>query len=136
MVLSETGATARAIAKFRPSVPIVVLTPSASVARQCNGILKGCYSFVVDSLEDTDAIVNEVNAEVVEAGVAKEGDLFVIACGTLHGVGNTNQIKVERVLASYWDEIGESDMSSHMKGREPTHEHIEHHHAVKGCSIM
>jgi pyruvate kinase len=136
LVLSESGATARAIAKFRPGVPIAVLTPSASVARQCNGILKGCYSFVVDSLEDTDAIVNEVNAEIVEAGVAKEGDLFVIACGTLHGIGTTNQIKVERVLANYWDEIGESDMSAHQRGREPNHEHIEHHHAVKGCSIM
>merc|ERR1712038_1645563 len=136
LVLSESGTTARAIAKFRPNTPIAVLTPSESVARQCNGILKGCYSFVVDSLEDTDAIVNEVNAEIVEAGIAKEGDRFVIACGTLHGTGNTNQIKVEHVLANYWDETGESDMSAHHKGREPAHEHISHHQTLKGCSIM
>ena len=137
LVLSESGATARAIAKFRPSMPIAVLTPSPSVARQCNGILKGCYSFVVDSLEDTDAIVNEVNSEIVEAGVAKEGDLFVIVCGTNHGMGATNQVKVERVLTNYWDETGESDMSAHHKGREEAHhDHIESHPAVKGCSIM
>jgi len=137
LVLSESGSTARAIAKFRPSMPIAVLTPSPSVARQCNGILKGCYSFVVDSLEDTNAIVNEVNSEIVEAGVAKEGDLFVIVCGTNHGMGATNQVKVERVLTNYWDETGESDMSAHHKGREEAHhEHIENHPAVKGCSIM
>merc|ERR1712206_56852 len=45
LVLSETGTSARSVAKFRPSMPIAVLTPSPSVARQCNGILKGGYSF-------------------------------------------------------------------------------------------
>jgi len=135
LVLSESGATARAIAKFRPTCPIAVLTPSVTVARQCNGIYKGCYSFVVDTLEDTDVIVNEVNAEIVEAGIAKEGDLFVIACGTTHGVGATNQVKVERVLSSYWEETGESDSSAHNKGRSAEHDHLNHH-TVKGCSIM
>ena len=100
IVLSESGTTALSVAKFRPNVPIQVLTTSASVARQCNGILKGCSSFVVDSLEDSDSIVNEVNARMVEIGVAKKGDLFVMVCGTLHGVGNTDQIKVKRVLRS------------------------------------
>ncbi|GFH61133.1 pyruvate kinase [Chaetoceros tenuissimus] len=137
LVLSESGASARAIAKFRPSMPIAVLTPSATVARQCNGILKGCYSFVVDSLEDTDAIVEEVNTEIVSTGVAKQGDLFVVVCGANHGMGANNQIKVERVLTNYWDETGESDMSAHAKGREAHHDHLgEHCGNVKGCSIM
>ena len=48
LVLSESGTTARAIAKFRPQMPVAVLTCKESVARQCNGLLKGCYSFVVD----------------------------------------------------------------------------------------
>ena len=136
LVLSESGATARAIAKFRPNAPIAVLTPSESVARQCNGILKGCYSFVVDTLQDTDAIVNEVNTEIVQAGIAKEGDLFVVACGTLHGTGTTNQIKVERVLSPYWEDTGESDSSAHHVGRESAHDHISHNQTLKGCSIM
>ena len=137
LVLSESGASARAIAKFRPSMPIAVLTPSETVARQSNGILKGCYSFVVDSLENTNAIIEEVNTEIVASGVAKEGDLFVIVCGSTHGMGTNNQIKVERVLSNYWGDTGESDMSAHNKGRDTTHDHIEHTAApVKGCSIM
>mmetsp|Transcript_24764 Transcript_24764/g.36982 ORF Transcript_24764/g.36982 Transcript_24764/m.36982 type:complete len:264 (+) Transcript_24764:891-1682(+) len=123
LVLSETGATARAIAKFRPNMPVAVVTASEGVARQCNGILKGCYSFVVHSLKDADAIIDEVNSEIVETGVAEEGDLFVIACGTLHGSGSTNQIKVERVLASSWNEIEDEEMS-------PSHI------PAKCCSIM
>merc|ERR1712007_191000 len=130
LVLSETGTSARSVAKFRPSMPIAVLTPSPSVARQCNGILKGGYSFVVDSLENTDEIVNEVNTEIVRTGIAKEGDLFVIVCGSSHGMGTNNQVKVERVLSSYWDETGESDMTAHNVGRDPHHSHL------KGCSIM
>jgi len=139
LVLSESGSSARAVAKFRPKMPIAVLTPSESVARQSNGILKGCYSFVVDSLEDTDAIVKEVNTEIVSSGIAKEGDLFVIVCGANHGMGANNQIKVERVLSNYWEETGESDFSAHNRGRDAVHDPITgdiHSGSVKGCSIM
>ena len=136
LVLSESGASARQIAKFRPNMPIAVLTDSATVARQSNGILKGCYSFVVDSLEDTDEIVREVNTEIVNCGIAKEGDLFVIVCGSNHGMGANNQVKVERVLSNYWDETGESDFSAHNVGRDQHHEHVPNAPAVKGCSIM
>jgi len=124
LVLSETGATARAIAKFRPNMPVAV------VARQWKGILKGCYSFVAHSLKDADAIIDEVNSEIVETGVAEEGDLFVIACGTLHGSGSTNQIKVERVLASSWNEIEDEEMSPSRKGRNVVNI------PAKCCSIM
>jgi pyruvate kinase len=134
LVLSESGSTARHIAKFRPNMPIAVLTPSDSVARQCNGIMKGCYSFVVDSLEDTDAIVKEVNTEIVASKIAKEGDLFVIVCGTNHGQGATNQVKVERVLSSYWDESGKSTGVEAMEADEE--ENTNYNQAHKGCSIM
>jgi pyruvate kinase len=137
LVLSESGASARAIAKFRPSMPIAVLTPSETVARQSNGIVKGCFSFVVDSLEDTYAIVQEVNTEIVSNGVAKEGDLFVIVCGNTHGMGANNQVKVERVLSSYWDVKGESEMKGDESGQVSKPEILgDHCGAIKGCSIM
>ena len=62
--------------------------------------------------------MKEVNTDIVKTGIAKEGDLFVIVCGSNHGMGENNQVKVERVLSSYWDEVGESDMSAHNVGRE------------------
>ena len=130
IVISETGNTARLIAKFRPGIPIAVLTPSDSVARQAFGAYKGCYAFTVDSLEDTDALVSECTNEIRLAGVAEEGDPFVVVCGKSFGRGATNQIKVEYVQSNYWDEGAdgkESDMTAHHRGRDSAH---------KGCSIM
>ena len=95
VVYSESGSTARHVAKFRPGMPVAVLTPSAQVARQCFGTLKGCYAYVVDSLEDTEKLNEEVMRECRVAGIAKAGDPVVIVCGTTYGRGATNQIKVQ-----------------------------------------
>jgi pyruvate kinase len=96
IVYSESGATARRVAKFRPGVPVAVLTPSARVARQCFGMLKGCYAYVVDSLEDTEQLNAEVMRECRIAGIARVGDPVVILCGTT-GWGNTSQIRILRL---------------------------------------
>jgi pyruvate kinase len=98
VVYSESGATARHVAKFRPGMPVAVLTPNAQVARQTFGLLKGCYAYVVDSLEDTDKLNEEVMRECRIAGIAKAGDAVVIVCGTTFGSGATNQIKVEYLV--------------------------------------
>jgi pyruvate kinase len=81
VVLSETGTTARYVAKFRPGRMIVCLTPDETVARQSNGILKGVHAFVVDSLADANSLSDQVSYHVVNAGLAKEGDLMVLLCG-------------------------------------------------------
>eukprot|EP00560_Eucampia_antarctica_P001958 CAMPEP_0197832080 /NCGR_PEP_ID=MMETSP1437-20131217/13206_1 /TAXON_ID=49252 ORGANISM="Eucampia antarctica, Strain CCMP1452" /NCGR_SAMPLE_ID=MMETSP1437 /ASSEMBLY_ACC=CAM_ASM_001096 /LENGTH=550 /DNA_ID=CAMNT_0043435265 /DNA_START=33 /DNA_END=1685 /DNA_ORIENTATION=- len=138
VVLSETGSTARYVAKFRPKMPIAVLTPSASVARQSFGLLKGCFAFKVDSLEDTDNLVEECITEIRKAGVAREGDAIVVVSGTTYGMGATNQVKVELVKSSYWDDTGESESSAKNQGREPSHPHhiTEPLPPVNGCSLM
>jgi pyruvate kinase len=94
IVYSESGATARSVAKYRPGMPVAVLTPSHQVARQCFGTLKGCYAFVVASLEDTEKLNAEVMRECRIAGVANPGEPIVVVCGTTSGSGRTNQIKV------------------------------------------
>lgn len=118
IVTSETGSTARQIAKFKPSMPICVLTPRASVARQCFGILKGVYAFVVDSLDSTGKLVQETMDEVVKAKVAKEGDKVVVVCGKSFGMGLTNQISVEIIKMGYWDMPEDSHSSARDIGRE------------------
>jgi len=97
VVYSESGTTARHVAKFRPGMPIAVLTPSHQVARQCFGTLKGCYAYVVDSLDDIEKLNAEVMRECRIAGVAAPGEPVVIVCGTQIRSGSTNQIKVEYV---------------------------------------
>jgi pyruvate kinase len=122
VVYSETGATARHVAKFRPSMPVAVLTPSSRVARQCFGILKGCYAYVVDSLEDTEKLNEEVMRECRLAGIAKFGDPVVVVSGTTFGSGATNQIQVLHV---------ENDPAT-----SDVHAHLDNNNAeFNGCTI-
>eukprot|EP00501_MAST-03F_sp_TOSAG23-6_P001044 GSMAST32.ASY1.ANO1.1087.1 assembled CDS len=47
VVLTQSGATARLVAKYRPSQPILCLTPSTDTARNTNGLLRGVTSRVM-----------------------------------------------------------------------------------------
>jgi len=95
VVLSESGNSARNVAKFRPGKFIVCLTPNETVARQCSGYMKGVHAYTVDSLEDTDGLMQLVCAEAVKSKVCAPGDRIVVVCGTTFGTGANNQIKVE-----------------------------------------
>ena len=122
VVYSESGRTARLVAKFRPAMPVCVLTPSERVARQCFGLFKGCYAYVVDTLEDTEKLDKEVMRECRVANVAKAGDPIVFVCGETFGTGATNQIKVEFV---------QDDLRGTV-----THAHLDDNNAeYNGCTI-
>jgi pyruvate kinase len=60
VVLSETGTTARYVAKFRPAGHVICLTPDSTVARQSSGVLQGCHYFLVDTLADSHSLASPV----------------------------------------------------------------------------
>ena len=95
VVLSETGTTARYISKFRPRSHIICLTSNQSVARQSAGLLAGCRTFAVDSLEDSVGLAHQASVQAINAGLVKEGDLMVVVAGKLHGSGANDQVRVE-----------------------------------------
>jgi pyruvate kinase len=95
IVCSESGATARQIAKFRPGMPITVLTPSAATARQSFGVLKGCSATLLSSIEDTESIMAKTIASFLKDGTAKTGDPIVIVHGSSPVAGATNVMKIE-----------------------------------------
>jgi pyruvate kinase len=99
IVLSETGNTARNIAKFCPGKSVICLTPDPTVARQTSGILKGVYGYLVDSLEDTNLVVEEACVEAIKAGIAEEGDTMIVVCGNTFGKGANDQIRVEEITS-------------------------------------
>lgn len=107
VVLSESGTTARYVAKFRPAGHVICLTSNASVARQSSGVLSGCRAFVVDSLEDSQALAKQVSAQAVKAGIAKEGDLMVVVAGKTFGSGANDHVRVETVCK------GDDELMSH-----------------------
>lgn len=104
VVLSESGQTARFIAKFRPGRVIVCLTSNAMVARQVSGIYNGVHSYKLDHMTDDPDLTQEIGAEAVGYGIAKPGDLMVIVSGTLrNGTGMNNQVRVEAIDQSSSD---------------------------------
>jgi len=94
IVCSESGATATQVAKFRPGMPVYVLTTRARVARQTNGYLKGCKSRLLSSLADTDFAVSETITDLKKSDIVKSGDSVVIVYGSSANVGSTNTMKI------------------------------------------
>ncbi|KAL3938568.1 MAG: hypothetical protein SGBAC_006547 [Bacillariaceae sp.] len=118
VVLTETGTTTRYVCKFRPGAHVICLTPNESVARQTGGVLTGCHSFVVESLEDSQALATEVSIEAIKGGIANEGDLMVVVAGKTFGHGATDSVRVDVIETHYWDEsMGESQLTAHQRGR-------------------
>ncbi len=95
--LTATGATARAIARHRPNVPLYAFTDDDRVTRQLS-LLWGTKSFSIPFQRDTDEGVNLVHSLLIEKGLVKQGDLIVITAGMpLPAKGRTNMVHVSRV---------------------------------------
>lgn len=86
VVLSQTGRVAGYIAKFRPCVSCLMLTPDLVAARQASGLLLGTHTVQVDSLEATEELIQETCYELVESGDVEVGDKVVIVAGRKAGM--------------------------------------------------
>ena len=86
VVMSATGRMAGYIAKFRPCVLCLMLTPDLVAARQASALLLGTHTVQVDSLEATEELIDEVNYELVESGEADPGDSIVVVAGRKAGM--------------------------------------------------
>jgi len=94
IVCSESGTTARLIAKYRPGMPIYVLTTSGTSARQCNGILKGTSTKILPCLAETDAVIDTTVKELLEASIVRSGEPIVVVHGSTNQSGATNTMKI------------------------------------------
>jgi pyruvate kinase len=95
VVLTESGTTARLIAKYRPSQPILVLTALGETARQAEGCFKGTTARVMGSMIGTDSILYRATDLGKNYGWIEKGDTVV----AIHGMqearsGSTNMLKV------------------------------------------
>mmetsp|Transcript_6222 Transcript_6222/g.10847 ORF Transcript_6222/g.10847 Transcript_6222/m.10847 type:complete len:526 (+) Transcript_6222:242-1819(+) len=95
VVLTETGTTARLVAKYRPVVPILVLTADPEAARQCEGLLRGCRARVMGSMIGTHSILLRAAEISHEFGWLQPGEQLVAVHGMRDAVsGQSNMIKV------------------------------------------
>ena len=78
---TRSGATARSISRFRPSMPIIATTPFISTARQLS-LSWGVHPIIVPESESTDDVVWFAVKRTVEAGFATAGDMVVVLAGS------------------------------------------------------
>jgi pyruvate kinase len=99
MTLTKSGATARNVSKFRPTKPILAITPHVDVARQLQ-LVWGVKPLLVLNLPSTGQTFQAALNVAQEKDLLTQGDLVVMTAGTLQGVsGSTDLIKVEVVTA-------------------------------------
>ena len=95
--LTNSGSTARRIAKFRPNAPIIAFTESQKVRRQLN-LVWGVYSVRVEKIFDTDMGVKLMEEFLKENGFVKKGDRAILTTGIpIAKRGSTNMIKVSTI---------------------------------------
>ncbi|MBW4681115.1 MAG: pyruvate kinase [Microcoleus vaginatus WJT46-NPBG5] len=99
MTLTKTGSTARNVSKFRPTTPILAVTPHVDVARQLQ-LVWGVKPLLVLDLPSTAQTFQAALNVAQEKLLLADGDLVVMTAGTLQGVsGSTDLVKVEVVTA-------------------------------------
>jgi pyruvate kinase len=86
VVMSETGKMGNYVAKFRPGLSVLCMTPNETAARQASGLLLGMHTVVVDSLEKSEELVEELNYELVQSNFLKPGDKMVVIAGRMAGM--------------------------------------------------
>ena len=95
--LTSSGATARALSKHRPRIPVYAFTDEEKIVGQL-GVLWGTKAFAIPFQHDTDAGVRLVHEILLSRGLVREGDPVVICAGMpLSRKGPTNMVHVSRV---------------------------------------
>ncbi|MGD0254189.1 MAG: pyruvate kinase [Acidimicrobiales bacterium] len=97
VAFTQTGATARRLARARPVVPILAFTPEPVVRSQL-ALSWGVETFIVPTAATTDGMVRQVDEALQATGRAGDGDRVVIVAGTPPGQpGSTNTVRVHRI---------------------------------------
>jgi pyruvate kinase len=95
--VTQSGATARAVARHRPDAPIVAATTQLSTARRL-GIVWGVRAVVVPFAEDTEALLEQVVDVMRNKAVALPGEKIALTAGrAANAPGGTDFILVREV---------------------------------------
>ena len=96
-VFTESGDSARRMARLRTEIPMIILTPHESIRRRM-ALSWGVTSYLVDPVTHTDDMFGQVDDILLGQGLASEGDKVVVIAGTPPGIaGSTNDLRVHRV---------------------------------------
>jgi pyruvate kinase len=97
VAFTQSGFSARLISQERPDVPIIALTPVATVQRRL-ALSWGVSSRLIRKVETTEEMVEEIEATLLGDGSVRVNDVLIIISGSPMWVtGTTNLLKLHRV---------------------------------------
>jgi len=97
VAFTMTGETARRLARYRSSIPLLAFTTQPATRSQL-ALTWGVETFIVPTVLHTDDMVHEVDSALVSLGRCAIGDKIVIVAGSPPGSpGKTNALRVHRI---------------------------------------
>jgi pyruvate kinase len=94
---TSSGTTAARVARKRPSLPILAITPNPEVSRRLC-LLWGAHSVLSEDVHSYEEMVERATAFTVEEEFARARDLLVVVAGIPFGeAGTTNNLRVVSV---------------------------------------
>jgi pyruvate kinase len=100
---TTSGSTARRVARERPAVPLLVLTPSLRTSRRI-GLLWGAHAVRTRDVHSFEEMVGKSKRMALRHDMAKAGDRIIVTAGVPFGVpGSTNVVHVARLIGDELD---------------------------------
>ncbi|MFL6159286.1 MAG: pyruvate kinase, partial [Marmoricola sp.] len=97
VAFTQSGDSARRLARYRGAIPVLAFTPEATVRSQLS-MTWGIETFKTVQVEHTDQMVRQVDEQLLNTGRVSEGDLVVIIAGSPPGIpGSTNALRIHRM---------------------------------------
>ena len=97
VAFTQSGDSARRLARLRSPIPLVAFTPEQAVRSQLS-LVWGVETFLTPFVRTTDEMVRQVEQLLLGAGRVVDGDLVVIVAGSPPGAaGSTNAMRVHRI---------------------------------------
>ncbi|MDQ1011422.1 pyruvate kinase [Streptomyces sp. V4I23] len=97
VAFTQSGDTVRRLSRYRSPIPLLAFTPDPSTRSQLT-LTWGVETFLGPHVESTDAMVAQVDEELLRIGRCQKGDIVVITAGSPPGVpGSTNLVRVHRI---------------------------------------
>ncbi|ABN66599.1 pyruvate kinase [Scheffersomyces stipitis CBS 6054] len=99
VVLSTSGLSARLVSKYKPNVPIMMVTRNETSARYSH-LYRGVYPFiytkekVANWQEDVENRLRWAVSEAIELGIIHKGDSIVTVQGWTRGSGHSNTVRI------------------------------------------
>lgn len=113
---SNSGSTARMVARFHPDCPIIAPTPNEHAYHQL-GLSRGVIPAHMQVQENSDQMIDAAVEVAHSAGLVKTGDVVIVVAGVPAGVsGTTNLIKAHIVgnVLLRGVGVGEGKVSGHV----------------------